>query len=205
LDLANYIEQQIVQMEESPARRKIEELRKKGLKFEDDRFPPNSNSLCGEWKALQEWKDVKWAKLSTVLPQARIFKNRPEANHIKQGNLGDCYFLAGLAAICERPDRIYNLFLTQEENEQKYYSMKMLYKGKWMVIDVDEYIPFQGNAPAFSKSIDSSLWVILLEKAWAKLYSSYKRIESGFPQETLHDLTGAPIYNINLANANKEK
>ena len=28
-----------------------------------------------------------------------------------QGFLGDCYFLAGLAAIAERPDRIYNIFL----------------------------------------------------------------------------------------------
>ena len=83
--------------------------------------------------------------------------------------------------------------------------MKMLYKGKWMVIDVDEYIPCQGNSPAFSKAIDDSLWVILLEKAWAKLYSSYKRIESGFPQETLHDLTGAPLYSITLATMDKEK
>jgi len=42
------------------------------------------------------------------------------------------------------------------------------------------------------------LWVILLEKAWAKLYSSYKRIEAGYPEEGLHDLTGAPIRQIAL-------
>lgn len=30
----------------------------------------------------------------------------------------------------------------------------MLYKGKWMVIDMDEYIPFENNAPAFSKSVN---------------------------------------------------
>lgn len=34
---------------------------------------------------------------------------------------------------------------------------------------------------------------MLLEKAWAKLYGSYKNIEAGFPEEPLHDLTGAPI------------
>jgi hypothetical protein len=38
----------------------------------------------------------------------------------------------------------------------------MLYKGKWMVIDIDEFIPFQGNLPAFSKSTNGELWVILL-------------------------------------------
>ena len=57
----------------------------------------------------------------------------------------------------------------------------MLFKGKWVTIDMDEYVPFIGNQPAFSKSVDNELWVILLEKAWAKLYSSFKRIESGYP------------------------
>lgn len=50
-------------------------------------------------------------KISAALPKAKIFAGRPLPNDIKQGCLGDCYFLAGLAAICERPDRIYNLFL----------------------------------------------------------------------------------------------
>lgn len=101
---------------------------------------------------------------------------------IKQGYLGDCYFLAGLAALAERPDRIFNLFLLQEINQQKYFSVKMLYKGKWMTIDMDEYIPWYNDKPAFSRSNQDELWVILLEKAWAKLYTSYKRIEAGYPE-----------------------
>jgi calpain-15 len=49
--------------------------------------------------------------------------------------------------------------------------------------------------------------VVLLEKAWAKLYTSYKRIEAGYPEEALHDLTGAPVRNLYLKQAsfNKEK
>ena len=30
------------------------------------------------------------------------------------------------------------------------------------------------------------------------MYTSYKRIEAGYPQEALHDLTGAPIKQINM-------
>ena len=71
-----------------------------------------------------------------------------------------------------------------------------MYKGKWKTIDLDEMIPFKGNSPAFSKAENQELWVVILEKAWAKLYSSYKRIEAGYPEEGLHDLTGAHIRSI---------
>lgn len=76
-----------------------------------------------------------------------------EPNDIRQGYLGDCYFLAGLAALAERPDRIFNLFLLREQNNVKYYSLKMLYKGKWMTIDMDENIPALYGKPAFSSSV----------------------------------------------------
>jgi calpain-15 len=58
----------------------------------------------------------------------------------------------------------------------------MLYKGKWLTIDIDESVPWLYNAPAFSGSINQELWVILLEKAWSKIYTSYKRIEAGYPE-----------------------
>lgn len=113
--------------------------------------------------------------------------------------------MAGLAALAERPDRIFNLFLLQELNEQKYFSVKMLYKGKWMTIDMDEYVPMLYNKPAFSKCVGDSLWVVLLEKAWAKLYTSYKRIEAGYPEEAIHDLTGAPIRQITFKSSSFDK
>ena len=37
---------------------------------------------------------------------------------------------------------------------------------------------------------------MILEKAWAKLYKSYERIESGCSREALRDLTGAPTKTV---------
>ena len=45
-----------------------------------------------------------------------IFVDKANPRDIKQGFLGDCYFLAGIAALAERPDRIFNLFLLSERN-----------------------------------------------------------------------------------------
>ena len=47
----------------------------------------------------------------------------------------------------------------------------MLYKGKWVTIDMDEFVPYMYGKPAFTKAKDDELWVVLLEKAWAKLYT----------------------------------
>ena len=34
--------------------------------------------------------------------------------------------------------------------------------------------------------------MLILEKAWAKLFGSYERIEAGLTREALRSLTGAP-------------
>ena len=72
------------------------------------------------------------------MPQAKIFQGKITPQSIKQGFLGDCYFLAGIAALAERPDRISNLFLLHEKNLINFYLVKMLYKGKKEMVD-DRY------------------------------------------------------------------
>jgi calpain-15 len=48
--------------------------------------------------------------------------------------------------------------------------------------------------PCFSRANGKELWVLILEKVWAKLHGSYERIESGSGYEVLRDLLGAPAY-----------
>jgi calpain-15 len=118
----------------------------------DQTFPANNRSLTGEWGYIKKWKDVKWQKISDIIKNPVIFDHKVEPSDIKQGQLGDCYFLAALSALADRPERIFNLFLVLEENTQKYYACKIMYKGKWKTIDLDEYIPTLNGKPAFSKA-----------------------------------------------------
>ena len=59
---------------------------------------------------------------------------------------------------------------------------------------MDDFFPCGGpnQGPAFTKSNGNELWVLLLEKAYAKMYNSYDIIEGGHPSLALRDLTGAP-------------
>ena len=73
--------------------------------------------------------------------------------------------------------------------------MKMFANGEPITVVVDDNFPYCNHKDtwAFSRcGLQKELWVLLLEKAWAKLFGSYQRIESGTTGEALPVLTGAP-------------
>ena len=70
----------------------------------------------------------------------------------------------------------------------------MTKNGEKVDIIVDDYFPTRNQKPFFSKNHGNELWVMILEKAWAKLHGSYKRIESGWAFNAFRDLTGAPSF-----------
>ena len=89
-----------------------------------------------------------------------------------------------------------NLFITTKINQYGVYAVKICKNGEWREVVVDDRFPcFQGE-PSFSKAHGDELWVLLMEKAWAKLHGSYERIEAGFAENVLRDLTGAPTEQV---------
>lgn len=57
---------------------------------------------------------------------------------------------------------------------------------------MDNYIPCLKGRPCFSTANGNELWVIIMEKAWAKMHGNYERIEAGLCCNAMRDLTGAP-------------
>lgn len=68
-----------------------------------------------------------------------------------------------------------------------------------MSVLVDDFIVCKNSNPAFTTGHGNELWVILVEKAWAKIHGSYERIAWGQAHETMRDLCGAPAYGYNIA------
>ena len=85
------------------------------------------------------------------------------------------------------------MFVTKDVNAAGIYMVKMFINGNEQPVIVDDYLPCKRNgSAAFATSRDGELWGSILEKAWAKLHGSYERIEAGFAENVLRDLTGAP-------------
>ena len=119
-----------------------------------------------------------------------------QPDHICQGKLADCYFLSAVSALAEVPGRIESLFNTKTVNKAGIYSLNLFVNGKVQEVIVDDLIPCDGTKkrPCFAHARDTSqVWLMLLEKAWAKLHGSYCMTRRGSFLSAMPHLTGAPL------------
>eukprot|EP00742_Colponemidia_sp_Colp-10_P006128 GILJ01006558.1.p1 GENE.GILJ01006558.1~~GILJ01006558.1.p1 ORF type:complete len:814 (-),score=130.82 GILJ01006558.1:164-2605(-) len=183
-------------------------LQKNKMKYIDVDFPPSDKSLYPDpsnppaetvvhWRRPEEFFSVDPARKETTID---IFVADIEPNDIKQGSLGDCWFMCALSALAERPELVKRLFITQSANALGVYRLKICKCGEWKVVTVDDLFPCSPNeGPIFSRAHGNELWVLLLEKAYAKLHGSYYLLRGGWAAEGLMDLTGCPSSNYNFA------
>ena len=104
-----------------------------------------------------------------------MFNNSVDPRDINQGALSDAYFLCALAILAENPNRIKRLFVSNKENKSGMYAVRICKNGFWQEVIVDDYFPCVkgGYSPKFTTTAGPELWVIILEKAWAKIHGSY--------------------------------
>ena len=79
------------------------------------------------------------------------------------------------------------------------YNIRLCKSGIWETITIDDLIPcYPSVGPIFSHTQSNQLWMVLLEKAYAKMYNSYSFLAGGSVFESLIDMTGAPYDIIRL-------
>ena len=64
--------------------------------------------------------------------------------------------------------------------------MRICKNGLWQEVTVDDYFPcYCKGQPMFSTSYQNEIWVLLLEKALAKVHGSYYMLKGGYITEAL--------------------
>ncbi|OMJ74294.1 hypothetical protein SteCoe_26816 [Stentor coeruleus] len=167
--------------------------------FVDPFFPPLDSSInLGSDRRIDAV--IQWRRPEEFFNgDFKIFDNI-EPNDIKQGKLGDCWFMCALASLAERPELVERLFYTKERNLEGFYQVQFCKSGEWVRVTIDDYFPcLPKDTPIFSRSHGNELWVLLLEKAYAKLHGSYSLLRGGWAAEGMMDLTGCPTLNIDFS------
>lgn len=160
--------------------------------FTDQSFPCNDSNAGGT--------NVKWVRLQEVEIKSsgahkkidRLF-SIIQPGDIAQGALGDCWLLAALATLAERPHLLQNCFKTRSFNPRGKYTLR-LYDAKakaWKNITIDDYIPVNANnVPLYTGATSNEMWPLLIEKAFAKMRGGYKALEGGLPLDAMQTITG---------------
>ena len=172
-------------------------------RFLDELFLPNNDSLLpnkqnnsinknNNFDSFINLKEIEWKRISDVYPNAIIYDENINLEDIKQGNISLCYFLSSLASLIKYPKFLSQIFLTKKINKQCYYEIVLFINGEFHIVLIDDYIPFIKNKkrPYFSNPNNNEIWVLLLEKAWAKVNGGYSKILEGWPSEILSSITG---------------
>lgn len=156
---------------------------------------------CGDFS---EWQGMRRVARRYGHPFSVLGADGVQYSDIHQGMLGSCYLLAGLAAIAHaHPEVIEDMFVRRERWQDNVFTTRWLIGGKELLIEVDDMIPVRPSDGAvwFTQPSSAGLfWPMILEKAWAKIHTSYSSIEGGLWSDPVSAMTRSRVRSIYHSN-----
>ena len=193
----------------------VKACKQTGERFYDSAYAPSSESLFAHYEPrfsltetnhlyreddgyVVEESGTRWCRASEMsIPYSsfsalfaswELMNPTIRASDVKQGGLGTCYFVASVCSLVDRdPEFVRSLFLTPDYSNEGVYQIRLCRNSVWTVVTIDDFLPCltSSNTFRFTSAVDNQLWPALLEKAYSKLYGSYKALESGLPHEVM--------------------
>ena len=174
--------------------------------FVDKSFPPKNSSLyqIGRKGNRPSVKTLAFRRPSQFSTLPTVFGDKITPEDVILGSLPDVWLISTLANLADFPPLITSLFPEgfRSTSDSGIYKVNLFQCGVKTSVILDDFFPCYLNAgPAYSRTKSNALWVLLIEKAFAKLYGGYSAISSGTPYEALIDLLGAPTKCIRFDDA----
>jgi calpain family cysteine protease len=145
--------------------------------------------MLGKHEDAGKYKEVKGTP----------FVGGPSPDDVNQGAIGDCYLLAALAAVAKANPKLIESMITDKGDGT--YDVTLYADKGWfskdlqpVVVNVTGTFPMDSKGdPLYGHSGDpTELWVMIIEKAYAKLKGGYKKIVGGFGGPAMEAITGKP-------------
>jgi calpain-15 len=168
--------------------------------WKDPDMPHSKETLgdAGAGHEIIEW--IRAVDLERDREHMQLFDGI-DPQDLRQGELGNCWLLSAIAVIAEYPKIIEGVFhagKTLPADGRHAMYLYDVHAESWVCIAIDDYIPceprkwFQIHAsPVFSKPVGNEMWVLLLEKAFAKYFGGYGNLDGNSPSLAWQALTGS--------------
>jgi len=147
---------------------------------------------------------VNWKRITEVYSADHSLFGSSGIQHedMRQGFIGNCWFISGASVLAEVPGRMEKVFLNDNAiSANGIYALNFFTLGMPHTIIVDDYLPLREwgngwNTLFAAVSEDKGLWGPIIEKAFAKYHGNYEHIIGGSPNYAVRTLSGAPFYSI---------
>ena len=199
------------------------ELKRLKTNFIDINFLPCDNSVINSkydenlknfleyvihWRRPEEFIQNELNENNDFDMALRVFSRdkEPDPNDIRQGLIPCSHLDSALSSLAEKYNLIKRLFKNDTYNENGLYQIKLCVGGEWTTVIVDDYFPcIPMSSPLVTASQSNELWILILEKALAKVYDCYYNLTCLNLSDFFLTLTGCPSFSYNLENLQNEE
>ncbi|GLG94840.1 Calpain-C, partial [Gryllus bimaculatus] len=189
-------------LEEDALASRLAELEDEQL-YEDADFPADASSLSYSDPNDEALADIVWMRPHELVDEPALFVDGVSRGDVKQGDLGDCWFLSACASVARRPDLIERVVSPGQPlygpGYQGVVAVRLWRFGAWVSVHVDDRLPTRDGRLLYASCADPrEFWVAFIEKAYAKLHGSYEALAGGHSLEAFVDLTGGLAEKLSL-------
>ncbi|CAI2354925.1 unnamed protein product [Caenorhabditis sp. 36 PRJEB53466] len=176
-------------------------------KFEDPEFPAGNQSIGvvyhrqpdGEYR-LDLPENVAWFRPENIVTSGLMDHllewdswRDPHPSQVHQGILGDCWLIATFKSLCAQKELFEKILPKRQEfAELGIYQVRLCVDGEWKMFIVDDFFPCSSERrELYAHCTHKMLWVLILEKAFAKMTGNYGRLHGGLSKFAFEVFTGA--------------
>uniref|UniRef100_A0A0G4HLT5 Calpain catalytic domain-containing protein n=1 Tax=Chromera velia CCMP2878 TaxID=1169474 RepID=A0A0G4HLT5_9ALVE len=148
-----------------------------------------------------------WVPVMELMDDAPLFDQIDPCDML-QGSIGDCWLITAISSAAEYPQQIRKLFGISEIPDDGKVPIRLWNRErkKWVSVTIDSFIPCWGSKtdqwwrksgagarPMYVKPKRSECWMMLLEKAFAKMAGGYATLDGGIPSFAWQAVSGEPV------------